>query len=222
MRNNVSGSINTELNITTIIDKLAKKRPIFHSEADIQHAFAWEIHEQYPLATVRLEVPSHREDKKEHIDIWIKYNDKIHAIELKYKTRKIDVTHLEETFYLLNHYAQDWGRYDFLKDIVRLESFNVIGYAIMLTNDDRYWQKGRRATIDTAFRIHEGRTIEGTLTWGENAAEGTTRGRTDPLQLRGIYSLQWRDYSNLQEAGPNQFRCLVLKVLRQQNLLQQE
>ena len=40
--------------------------------------------------------------------------------------------------------AQDLGRYDFLADLMRLESMvskepNLTGYAILLTNEPRYW-----------------------------------------------------------------------------------
>lgn len=29
--------------VAEILSRLAKKRPIFHSEADFQHALAWEV-----------------------------------------------------------------------------------------------------------------------------------------------------------------------------------
>lgn len=34
---------------------LARVRPVFHGEADFQHAFAWEMHIADPSAKVRLE-----------------------------------------------------------------------------------------------------------------------------------------------------------------------
>ena len=43
--------------IGEILSALAEQRPVFHSEADFQHAFAWEIHQQLPMASVRLELP---------------------------------------------------------------------------------------------------------------------------------------------------------------------
>ncbi len=36
---------------------LAAHRPIFHSEADFQHALAWQIHEAMPDCEIRLEWP---------------------------------------------------------------------------------------------------------------------------------------------------------------------
>jgi hypothetical protein len=32
------------LEISDVLSSLAKQRLVFHSEADFQHAFAWEIH----------------------------------------------------------------------------------------------------------------------------------------------------------------------------------
>src|SRR5580693_223840 len=44
------------MQIETIIQSLRKQRSIFHSEADFQHALAWELHLDNPSAHVRLEV----------------------------------------------------------------------------------------------------------------------------------------------------------------------
>lgn len=35
--------------------RLAARRPIFHSEADFQHAFAWQVQIDHPDARIRLE-----------------------------------------------------------------------------------------------------------------------------------------------------------------------
>lgn len=206
------------LQIEKIIKDLSSKQPIFHSEADFQHALAWEIHNCYPTATVRLEIHPGRIGKREYIDIWVKYNNKIYAIELKYKTRKIDINYNGEIFYLLNQSAQDVGRYDFIKDIARLERFtsahpNAIGYAIILTNDSNYWKPSRRNdTVDSAFRIHEGRKLSGKLRWSRKASKGTKKSREKTLTLRSPYPLRWTDYSKLSGTGPNQFQYLILKI----------
>lgn len=205
------------LPIKEIIEDLAIKQPVFHSEADFQHTFAWEIHKRYPEAKVRLEVHPGRIGKREYIDIWVKLRNKIYAIELKYKTKKIEVRHDDEEFFLLNQSAQDVGRYDFIKDICRLERFvknhsGAIGYAIMLTNDDNYWKVTTRTdTVDADFRIHEGKVLKGRLNWN-GASEGTMKGRNEALQLQEEYLLHWVNYSKLPEVGPNQFRYLLLTI----------
>lgn len=45
------------MNLDSLLNQLALKRPIFHSEADFQHTLAWEVHLSHPAAEVRLERP---------------------------------------------------------------------------------------------------------------------------------------------------------------------
>ena len=42
-------------NVTSLMDAPARDRPVFHSEADFQHALAWCIHEAIPDGGCRLE-----------------------------------------------------------------------------------------------------------------------------------------------------------------------
>ena len=75
--------------ISRVLTALAEQRPIFHSEADFQHAIAWEIHEHALRASVRLERPvevSHL-NKRLYVDDWTEQDDHVLAIELEYKTR---------------------------------------------------------------------------------------------------------------------------------------
>ena len=46
-----------QIDIPKIMNELSKLRPIFHSEADFQHALAWEVHRCFPEAAIRLELP---------------------------------------------------------------------------------------------------------------------------------------------------------------------
>jgi hypothetical protein len=206
------------LDINKILNDLSSIRPVFHSEADFQHALAWEIQKRCPKAQIRLEINLPGFDKKEYIDIWIKIGNKVYIIELKYKTKKIDLEYNKEKFYLLNQGAQDVGRYDFIKDITRLERFiskhkNYTGYAIMLTNDNLYWRDPVRLnTVDANFRIHENRKIKGKLEWDDRASAGTKRGRESNLIIKDSYLVKWSDYSILKESGPNYFRSLLFEI----------
>lgn len=108
-------------------------------------------------------------------------------------------------------------RYDITKDLVRIEQVirtfaGSAGAAIVLTNDPSYWNPSPRAspTIEDAFRIHEGRSLSGTCAWAPNAGLGTTKGRTEPLCVRGNYSLEWQDYSFLNERW-GQFRFVIVE-----------
>ncbi|MDH7561744.1 MAG: hypothetical protein QHJ34_16205, partial [bacterium] len=67
--------------------------------------------------------------------------------------------------------------------------------------------------VDADFRLHNGRVLEGILSWGINASEGTKKNREQPLVLQGRYDLQWSDYSRPSSASYGEFRFLAVKVL---------
>jgi hypothetical protein len=204
--------------ITEVLTTLAKQRPLFHSEADFQHAFAWEIHKRLPGASVRLERPIPRSGKLLHVDIWVTEADTTIAIELKYKTRSLSINIANERFALLNQGAQDLGRHDFIKDIQRLENIgadppHATGYAVLLTNDRSYWSQQRSINpVDSAFRLHEGRELHGAVGWGAAASAGTKRGREAVLQISGTYPLRWSTYSEPYSGDRGIFRYLIVQV----------
>lgn len=206
------------IDIRKFMSVLSSQRPLFHSEADFQHAFAWEFHRRLPKASVRLELPLSTENKVLHLDFWAVEDDKAVAVELKYKTRTFSTLLGAEQFNLANHSAQDIGRYDFIKDIQRLERItssrqNTLGYAVLLTNDSTYWTRARgNQTVDAAFRLEHGRILHGTLSWGQKASAGTMRGREQALTLHGRYTLQWEEYSQLSDGSSGTFHYLAVQV----------
>jgi len=206
------------IDINGILSSLSSKRPIFQSEADFQHALAWEIHLKCPECSMRLEYKPLHLQERVYLDIWATGPDVILAIELKYKTRALYVKTEEETFELSDQAAQDLARYDFLKDIQRLERIisnvhSAVGYAVFLTNDSAYWKSPMvLKTVDESFRIHQGKVITGELRWGTKASEGTTRGREEPIAVKGVYTLNWQDYSELSDDSYGKFRYLLVKI----------
>ena len=205
------------LDIDRLMAELSRTRKVFHSEADFQHALAWQIREHTPECEIRLEFnPAPEEVRKIYLDVWIPNEST--AIELKYFTRHLDTTVRSERFVLRDQGAQDIRRYDFLRDIQRLEDEVSEGrarqgFAILLTNDPSYWQPPQRdETVDAAFRIHDGRNVNGELAWSPSASEGTTRGRTDSIRLKASYRMRYQDYSNLQGEKYGQFRYLNVSV----------
>lgn len=203
------------MDIHQILVNALNKRSLFHSEADFQHHFAWEIHQDTNgKASLRLEFPLSKcgSNRWEYCDVLVRGASTV-GIELKYKTKRLSVEVGDELFELKQQGAQDLGRYDFLKDINRLESWceqNKIskGYAILLTNDASYWSVPTRLdTVDRAFRLHHD-SVEGELAWEDSASKGTTRGRETSLILRNRYSLTWFD-----TPMPG-FRYLLVEVQR--------
>jgi hypothetical protein len=104
--------------LETLLAATAAVRPIFHSEADFQHAFAWQLHEAHPDARIRLET---RPSPGVRLDVLATIDGLRIAFELKYLLRDITVTIDGELFQLPNGGAQDLRRYDFVKDVARLE-----------------------------------------------------------------------------------------------------
>ena len=210
------------LDITKLMNVLACDRPIFHSEADFQHALAWCIHDAISDGGVRLECNPFP-TKRMSLDIWLPGIGV--AVELKYKTRELDLLREGESFALRNHGAEDFGRYDFLKDIQRLEQLRKLpnaraGFAVLLTNNPSYWEPPvpaeedpSRHANDAAFRLHEGRTISGKVDWSKRAGLGTTKHRP-PICLNGSYDLHWGNYADMGDGYKNRrFRYLAVPVV---------
>jgi hypothetical protein len=195
---------------------LAEVRPVFHSEADFQHGFAWQMHAAHPEARIRLET---RIRPGERLDIFAVIDGRRVAVELKYLLRKLRTTVEGELFELPDQSAQDIRRYDFIKDIgrlerMRLESLADDAFAVALTNDPSYWKPNvSETTVDASFRLPEGRRLVGVLAWAAHAGAGTTAGRTAPLELGGDYLVAWRDYSRVGGERYGHFRYLAVEVL---------
>lgn len=206
------------LDIQSVMKALSAQRKVFHSEADFQHAFAWELHLRQPEASIRLEKPLRTASKNLHLDFLFEHAGKSVAVELKYKTRSLKLSMDGEDFHLSSHSAQDLGRYDFVKDICRLEEITSTinqceGWAIMLTNDSAYWKMPLNTeTVDAAFRLTEGRTLSGDLAWTDQASAGTKKNRESSLPVAGEYKLEWEDYSTISSPSYSDFRYLAVKV----------
>ena len=204
------------LDIMNLMKDMSRDRPVFHSEADFQHALAWSLNDAVPGAGVRLEFKPFS-DEPMHLDIWLPGIGM--AVELKYKTRRLRVSREGESFSLRDQAAQDISRYDFLKDIERLERLREfpnarVGFAVLLTNDRTLWKPpSRPTTIDAAFRLYDGRSVSGKMAWSERAAVGTTRHREAPIRLNGSYDLHWQDYSDVGDGPNRRFRYVAVRTI---------
>jgi hypothetical protein len=204
-----------DVDVAGALSALAVHRPVFHSERDFQHALAWQIQLAQPQAQIRLET---RPRRGVHLDLLIALDGIRTAIEVKYLLAGLHASVGGELFDLPNQSANDISRHDVVKDITRVETVLTDGYAdqgcvLVLSNDRSYWQPPLRAeSIDAAFRLHEGRVLQGTLTWAARAGAGTTKGRDTPLRLAGRYTCHWHDYSqvSLPQGRPAVFRYLPI------------
>lgn len=203
---------------------LQVKRKVFHSEADFQHALAWEMQWRCDSWRVRLETAISLQDdptRRIHLDLIVRdpRDGTSVAVELKYPTAKLEVEYDREEYQLTSQGARDLTGYDVLKDIRRIEQLvsegkATSGIAILLTNDPLYWQEPnhRRQTNADAFRLHQGRTIAGSRDWRLGTGDGTRgQDRKDPIELQGSYFLDWKDYSQL-DGNRGRFRYLTAVV----------
>ena len=197
--------------IGQVMKALSESRPVFHSEADLQHAFARVLWETDSIIRTRLE--ARQGDQREYLDLLAIGPQIQTAIEFKYWTRNwvgTAGTDAEE-FALRNHSATDLARRNFVFDIARLERFAARpaanGLAIILTNEPSLWSPPRSqgSTRDRDFRLHEGEVLAGTLLWGNGDYPANTR------HLTGEYPLHWCDYSDLPGAA-GKFRYLVVET----------
>ncbi len=213
------GGMITRANIEGALEALAKRRPVFHSEADFRAGLAETIADFHPGVGVRCKHRPPSELPQKAIDIWLRDADGSYALELRYKTQKLTCAVGGTRFNLTNQSAQDHGRYDFLSDVGRLENLHKerqirTGCAILLTNDHLYWNAPHKVdTFDAEFRLHEDRCVSGRMAWDPRARDGTTEGREAALVLRGRYRAHWQDHSApaLDKRGGT-FRYLLLDV----------
>lgn len=173
--------------MTKLLSRLSASRPVFHSEADFQHALAWESHQAWPQQLVRLET---RPARGIHLDVLLidRLAGREVALELKYLTASWQGVARQESFDLLSQGAQDIRAYDCIKDISRVERFvydrpGADAAVIVLTNDSNYWTPRSHGRITNAhqFRIHEDATISGLRSWGPHTGVGTLKNRENPI-----------------------------------------
>ena len=209
------------LDLSAVLARLASRRPVFHSEADLQHELAWQLRLDGAADQIRLE---YRPDPavREAADLWlVDPAAKRHVVEVKYLTRRTDLTVGSERFVLTDQSAHDTRRYDVLRDLARIERWTSAGIAhygtvVVLTNDPGYWHPSTRSTNDRAFRIHEGREVTGRLAWAATAGPGSIAGRETALELSGRYVLHWQDYATL--SNGQQMRALRIHLSSQAGL----
>ena len=209
-------SLNRVVDVIATLNVLAADRPVFHSEADFQFAFAWTAKQLDPRIEVRLEM---KPRPGEALDVLLSRPDLDQhlAIELKYLTRGWNGTVRGESFALRDQGASDIRCYDVVKDISRVERFvvdrpNWTGCAIVLTNSATYWNRAVHVKVTNAdeFRIYDGARLSGVRDWGPNTGTGTKRTRETPVALTGEYDLEWTAYSRVDSSPAGTFRALVI------------
>jgi hypothetical protein len=143
-------------------------------------------------------------------------------VELKYKTDQATITDetFDESFELASQGAHPDAHYRLFEDVRRVERIVTeqgrYGYVVLLTNDSNYWSPPRASeTLYDAFRVHEGRVVDGTLDWRDRRDWMESNGIADPLALEGRYQMAWSDYTYRDDVSVSnnpEFRHLTLRV----------
>jgi hypothetical protein len=201
------------IDMVGLLESLAIKRPVFCSERDFQFHLAWEMKERG--YDVRLEYDPLCFATNTAVDLFVLEPDTI-AVELKFKTDTLRCTADGRPMHLKAH-PNDSGRYDFLKDIARLEAVVSSGrarrgFAVFLTNSRHYWQAQAGKTTFEELRLHEGRVLTGRMGWTGSPSPGNIKGRETPISLSSSYELRWRDYSRISAERNGELRYLLLEI----------
>ena len=206
----------TEL-VTAVMADLAATRPVFHTEADFQHAFAWTLQTRHPQARIRLERRL-AATTNERLDVLAVVDDVTVAVELKYPVAAVDAVVDGGRFILRAQGAEDTSQFGFVSDIIRVERLVTagvcdVGVTVLLSNNPKLWRTPpvrAKPTIDAMFRLTEGRGLAGRLAWaGGNWWRGTF---PEAIELAGRYPLDWAPYATLPDVARGEFRWLAATV----------
>lgn len=187
------------------MNNLSIKRPVFHSEADFQFSLGWELKVNESNFDIIMERPFQFKNidysQKIELDILVKNNNDIFGIELKYVTEKFIDTINSERFNLKDHAATNLRRYDFYKDISRLELLkenNEIkkGYVIFLTNVLSY--KKHTNGMGGNFNFSDNYNIlPSEYSWLKSPnINSIGKQRNSSLIIKNNYQCIWEEYSS--------------------------
>ena len=199
-----------EIILNQINNALHEHQGFFHSEKEIQIFLAEYFRGSSLYENVFLEyyvginqLPNYPwgNDNKISIDIVLKNENQYYPIEIKFKTATQILPHFvfdtETHVTLENHGAQTIGRYDFWKDIKRLELFEETfenvqrGIMLFVSNDPSYRQPPRNNDIGGApFSIYQGRQVNANTFLNWNQELSVSNGRPGFLLTHG-YMINW-------------------------------
>ncbi len=144
--------------------------------------------------------------QKAYLDIFVECGGKKYAIELKCKTIAV----ANSAYHYSTHGAQNNGRYDYFRDISRLENwqkngFIDHGFAIFLTNDNSYCTPCTPSTAVANFDISHRKHISA------NTYTPSWKGRSKPIILLNCYTCNWSPPPN-PIVQPGDFRYCIIDV----------
>ncbi|WP_274956969.1 hypothetical protein [Millionella massiliensis] len=193
-----------------IRDFLEKNNELLFNERDLQMQLAiWLRRSAQGYEDVDLEYYVPRAELAEYVweselrlDIVVRRGGEFLPVELKYKTRSITrrMERFGETLrtaavVVKNQGAQDLGRYDFWKDVRRMElirkRFAAVrnGLALFLTNDPTYLRAAKESSNHKALSMAEG--IHDRKKEWQDKESACARGHPD-FEVEFPYAIEWQ------------------------------
>lgn len=203
-----------------VMAHLAKQRAIFHDEYHFRAWLARSIQQKLADSELpELEFTGFYSEKGNKLDMQFSYGGKQVAVETKFKKGPLAKGRpfpYESDWYFApkSGTPDDISRYEFLRDIMRLESKalsddNTIGCCLLLTNSQGMWKPAiKNDANDIQFRIDHGIKHD-TLEWLRKPPRNTLK---DPIQLLGKYSMVWRFFSRIPHIKNAEFWYLLVIV----------
>ena len=65
------------------------------------------------------------------------------------------------------------------------------------------------------FSIEDGSIKTGCMSWAANTGKGTMRGMEAPIELTGIYPINWKEYSKVDDTNSGTFMYLVNRISKE-------
>ena len=183
---------------------------IFSCEAEFQHSLALYLRcngkGQYNNVYLEYFVPNSTLTgniwgKDFNVDIVVEKGGQFVPIELKYRTKKINLTlssfgqSIQGVSFLRNQSAIHIGTYDFWKDVRRLEILSnrfpniVDGVAVILTNDNSYLMKRKPGSQSAQMSIEPG-CHNRSRHWGAGSSNIASKSRLG-FNLDNCYYVKW-------------------------------
>ena len=213
--------------IEKVLASLSQRKPIFHSEKDMQASFADEVKRLYPNAKVEREVAynsvkGYVDENSEQpihasttwIDVLVSLDGATYLVELKYKRKALTVVIGDQQYDLKQDGAWNDNRYRYLHDVQKLEDyvaneFNghkiAEAYAVFITNDAEYQKEKRADSVIKDFDLSAGKVKTGVL-------RNTNKPEEQTVFLAGSYTVNWSEYSRVPADNSNIFWACTIRT----------
>ena len=193
------------------LSQLEKDKKRYYNEAQVQHKLGIELYKRFDIEpTLEWCVKNDETGAKKYIDMMLEIGGKKVAIELKYRTKSV-----KKELYT-NQSAQNNGKFNFFKDIKRLEilknskddDFGIEkGFAIFITNDHLYWNAAKEKTSVADFDLCDGTLEKDTYTaeWVDHANE--------KIEIKNDHPIKWiPTLKGTEKKDGTTFRCLIIEI----------